>query len=155
MKKTISCPKMMLLLGVISITLFSFRAGFGGEGYEVYLNNKVILQQFGKQLDNPTTISLEQADPNDQLLVKYYRCGTSGDNRVFTIRDAKNKILKEWRFASGEGRLATMTCKVKDILSLPAARSEKLKLYYTSTEVPAGRLLASLAVNTSSTAKVR
>ena len=128
----------------LSAFLVSFSTSpTGGEGFEIFLNNKVVLQQFGKNLDKVKTLSLEQASPDDQLAILYHHCGQWGKNRVVTIKDEKNIVLKKWNFKD-EG--ARMTCKVKDIVGLQKGNSPVLKLYYSSSELPEGRQL--VAINT-------
>lgn len=122
----------------------------GGEGFEIYLNNKVVLQQFGSNMDKIKTVSLEQAAPDDQLAIVYYHCGKQGKNRELIIKDEKGNTLKKWNFKD-EG--ARMTCKVKDILGLHKENSSVLKLYYSSSELPEGRQLASINTGTKGVAK--
>ena len=130
-----------LALGVL---LFSFStAPAGGEGFEIFLNNKVVLQQFGNSMNTVKTLSLDQTAPDDQLAIIYHHCGKSGKNRVVTIKDEKNNTLKKWNFKD-EG--ARMTCKVKDIVGVQKGNSTILKLYYSSSELPEGRQL--VAINT-------
>ena len=131
--------------------LLSFStAPAGGEGFEIYLNNKVVLQQFGNSMDKIKTVSLEQASPDDQLAIVYYHCGKQGKNRTVIIKDEKDNLLKKWNFKD-EG--ARMTCKVKDILGLEKGNRSVLKLYYSSSELPEGRQLASINTGTKGVAK--
>jgi hypothetical protein len=132
----------------LSATLFSFSSKFGGEGFEVFLNNKVVLQQFGSKMNTVKTLNLEQASPNDDLAIIYHHCGKYGKNRVLTIKDGQNNTLKKWNFKD-EG--AKMVCKVKDILSLRKGNAV-LSLYYSSSELPKGRQLASLSLPASNLA---
>jgi hypothetical protein len=143
------------LLLLASFTFFSFTANKGGEGFEIYLNSKLVLQQFGSQLDNVKSIQLDQKSLNDELTIKYHHCGQVGKNRSITIKDGKNKILKEFHFADVSKASAAMTCKVKDIVGLTkASGSIKLNLYYSSSELPKGRQLASLVVTPANMAKL-
>ena len=135
------------LMAVLCILLFSFHDGKGGEGFEIYLNNKLVLQQFGKQMDAVKTIQLDNRFSKDQLTVKYHHCGRVGKGRTITIKDGQNKILKEWRFIDVSDAYAAMNCDVKEILGLQKGNS-RLNLYYSSTELPKGRLLASITGGT-------
>ncbi|HEY6502341.1 MAG TPA: hypothetical protein VIZ28_00070 [Chitinophagaceae bacterium] len=132
----------------LSLILSSFSSNKGGEGFEIYLNNKVVLQQFGNQMNTVKSIHLDQRFSNDQLVIKYHHCGQVGKNRSIVIRDAENKTLKEWKFANVSATNlvsdAAMACKVKDILSLQKNNPGKLSLYYSSNELPKGRLLANI-----------
>ena len=109
MKSIIS--KSMLVLAICA-TLFSFRNKPGGEGFEIYLNNKVVVQQFGK--------------------------------------DAHNKVLKEFNYADVATPVGAMTVNVKDLLILMRGNNQ-LKLYYSSSELPKGRMLVSFSTSAIST----
>jgi hypothetical protein len=37
----------VIALGIVCAALFSFTKPFGGEGFEIYLNNKLVLQHYG------------------------------------------------------------------------------------------------------------
>ena len=137
MKSIIS--KSMALVAVCA-TLFSFSPKPGGEGFEIYLNNKVLLQQYGSQMDAVKSLSLNQSSYNDQLTIKYHHCGKVGKNRIVTLKDGQNKMLKEWHFADAETPVAAMAVNVKDILSLQKGNG-RLNLFYSSSELPNGRLL--------------
>ena len=130
------------LLMAFSIALFSFKTGRGGDSFTIYLNNKLVLQQYVYADKSVKTISLSGANPNDELRVSYSHCGTVGKKRVLTIKDKQNKILKQFSFADGND---SMTCKVKDIPGL-TKESAELSLVYSSAEMPGGHVLASLVI---------
>jgi hypothetical protein len=137
----------ILLLGVFFTTMLSFSTKWGGEGFEIYLNNKLVLQQFGNQLNSTQSIQLDPVSADSRLSVKYFHCGRIGTSRAISIRDGQNKILKEWKFADVSAASITITdpsmvCKVADILNLGKNSSGKLNLFYTSKELPKGRVLA-------------
>jgi len=143
-----------LLLGLSGV-LFSFsvktaemifaKNNFGGEGFEVYLNDKLVLQQYGKDIDQVKSLQLDQSVSNGQLAIRYYHCGRPGKSRVVTIRDEQNVVLKEWKFGDAKDASAKVCCNVKDILALPKLKAgQKVNLYYSSNELPKGRLLAIL-----------
>ena len=146
MKSIIS--KIMTLVA-IGATLLSFSPKFGGEGFEISLNGKVVLQRYGGNIDDVKTLQLNQNSPNDQLTIRYHHCGKVGKNRIVSIKDGQNKVVKEWRFADVKETVSPMNCNVKDILSLKKANSSGLKLYYASTELPNGRLLTSIILGNS------
>jgi hypothetical protein len=157
MLSIISKVKMFRVLasGALFTFLFSFSSGTGGEGFEIYLNNKLLLQQYGSQMDAVKSLQLDQSSYNDQLTIRYHHCGKVGKNRSITIRDGGNKILKEWHFADVAGTDAAMSCKVKDILGLKKGNGKiTLNLYYTSSELPKGRMLASVVLVSQNTAKL-
>lgn len=137
----------------ICAVLFSFSPRPGGEGFEIYLNNKVVLQQYGNEMNTVKSLQLNQSSANDQLTIKYHHCGRIGKNRVVTIRDGQNKVLKEWRFEDVSVPVAGMTCNVKDIFNLNKGMTGTIKLYYSSSELPNGRLLASVTLHRAITAR--
>jgi hypothetical protein len=156
MKKINYQPTILFaLLLALSGILFSFSVktaekiftnnNFGGEGFEVYLNDKLVLQQYGKNMDQVKSLQLDQSVSNGQLAIRYYHCGQPGKSRVVTIRDEQNVVLKEWKFGDAKDASAKVCCNVKDILALPKLKAgQKVNLYYASNELPKGRLLAIL-----------
>jgi hypothetical protein len=154
MKKINYQPTILFaLLLALSGVLFSFsvktisfyKNNFGGEGFEIYLNDKLVLQQYGKDIDQVKSLQLDQSVSNGQLAIRYYHCGRPGKGRVVTIRDQQNVVLKEWKFGDAKDASAKVCCNVKDILALPKLKTgQKVNLYYSSNELPKGRLLAIL-----------
>ena len=123
----------------------SYKSNFGGEGFEVYLNDKLVLQQYGEKMNIVKTVELDQSAGNGELAIRYYHCGRPGKSRVVTIKDEKNVVLKEWRFGDAKDASARVSCNVKEIFALPKFKSgKKVNLYYSATELPNGRLLATL-----------
>src|SRR5678809_546081 len=74
-------------------TITSYKNNFGGEGFEVYLNDKLVLQQYGEKMNNVKTLELDQSASNGQLAIRYYHCGKPGKSRVVTIKDEQNLSL--------------------------------------------------------------
>ena len=156
MKKINYQPAILFtLLITLSSILFSFsiktaetifsKSNFGGEGFEVYLNDKLILQQYGEKMNVVKTIELDQSAGNGQLAIRYYHCGRPGKSRIVTIKDDQNVVLKEWRFGDAKDASAKVACNVKDIFALPKFKAgKKVSLYYAASEIPKGRLLATL-----------
>ena len=139
---------------ILCATLFSFSSGSGGEGFEIYLNNKVVLQQFGSNMNTVKTLKLDQAAANDEISVRYHHCGKVGKNRVITIKDEQDKVLKQWKFTDVSDAADRMTCQVKDIIGLKSGKNTTLKLYYSSSELPKERQLVSISVGIKSIAKL-
>ena len=135
--------------------LLSFSTGNGGgEGFEIYLNNKLVLQQYGSDMNHVKLLNLDKAADNDQLSVRYHHCGRVGKSRIITIKDAQDKVLKEWKFTDVPDVAARMSCKVKDILGLRNGKNNTLKLYYSSSELPKGRQLTSIVTGAKNVAKL-
>ena len=136
-------------LVAITAALFSFTTKPGGEGFEISLNNKVVIQRFGSNINAVNSLPLNQAVSGYQLTVKYHHCGKVGKHRIISIRDGQNNVLKEFRYADAAKPVAPMDIPVKDILGLKKGNAGSLKLYYTSSELPNGRMLATIVIGTS------
>src|SRR5258706_10860555 len=130
------------LLILFSATLFSFSSKKGGDSFEVWLNGKRVLQQYVHVAKGVQTLQLAQASENDKLDICYNHCGQTGKSRYITIKDENNRPLKVWKFADAAGSNMAMSFKLKDILSLKKNKTDKLNLFYSSSELPNGRLLA-------------
>ncbi len=149
MKKSMISKGLMLL--TVAATLLSFSPMFGGEGFEISLNGKTVVQRYGPNLDDIKTLQLNPGSINDQLTIKYHHCGRVGKNRIVSLKDSQNKTVKEWRFADVNEPVAAMNCNVKEFLSVK--NTGTLKLYYSSSELPKGRLLANVIISNNSVAK--
>ena len=130
------------LLILFCATLFSFSSKKGGDSFEVWLNGKRVLQQYVHVAKGIQTLQFAQASGNDKLDIYYSHCGQTGKNRYITIKDENNRPLKVWKFADATGGNVAMSFKLKDILSLKKNKTDKLNLFYSSSELPDGRLLA-------------
>lgn len=150
MKSIISKATMLL---ITTAALLSFSPKFGGEGFEILLDGKVVLQQFGKDINNVKNLQLNANSPNDKLTIKYYHCGRVGKNRTVTIKDGQDKLLKEWRFRDAATPVSDMSCHVKDILDLQSKNNKIFKIFYSSTELPNGRQLVSVVMDNNSVVK--
>src|SRR5262245_62027010 len=119
MRTLISNAKAITCLAGLALcaALFSFSTNRGGgEGFEIYLNNKLVLQQFNHDMKAIKTLKLDQTNENDELSVRYYHCGHVGKNRVISIKGENDIVLKQWKFTDVTNSSASMSCKVKDIL---------------------------------------
>ena len=132
-----------------STMVFSYTTKPGGEGFEIYLNNKVVIQQYGNEMNTVKSLPLNLQASNDELTIKYHHCGNIGKNRVITIKDQQNNVLKEFRYVDATSGVSAMLVRVKDLTVLKKGNSSLLKLYYSSSELPKGRMLASLMTNAS------
>ena len=134
-----------ITLCVLCLSLFSFSSKMGGDSFEIYLNSKRILQQFVSHSSTVTSFQLDQRNSNEQMDVYYRHCGQVGTDRDIQVKDAQNHLLKEWHFADVTDSRAPMSFKVNDILNLQKKNNPgKVNLYYSSKQLPGGRLLASI-----------
>ena len=150
--KTIQKKLLVLtaLMG-ICICLLSFSSPRGGEGFEIYLKNKLMVQQFGKEMNSVKTLQLNPNYANEEITIKYYHCGQAGKDRHVTIKDMQGKVLKDWRFYDNS-RNGAMDCPVNEIVALQKQNSS-VDLYYSSKELPNGRLLVTLTSSNDSQVK--
>ncbi len=141
--------KKTMLTAVLLLVISSFHSSFttstGGEGFEIYVDNKLVLQQFHQQMKQTKNIQLTAANSKSVLKVKYYHCGMAGKSRILALKNAEQKTLQQWEFKNEEGKNFGITVAVKDILaSQQKPGNTTVYLYYASKEAPQGRLLAGI-----------
>ena len=124
--------------------LFSFSSSKGGDSFEIRLNGKRVIQQFVHVTKGVQTLHLAQTSDKDKLDIYYSHCGQIGTSRYITIKDEKNRPLKVWKFSDVGASTPVMSFNLKDIVSLKKNNGDKLGIYYSSHELPHGRLLAIL-----------
>jgi len=82
-------------------------------------------------------------------------CTYCGCNKKITTNHSVEEVyisavLKEWKF--GDTKDSKLCCSMKDIFALPKIKEGKtVNLYYSSNELPNGRLLAILSTVNKST----
>lgn len=133
-----------IALVAIAATLFSFTTNFGGEGFEIFVNGKVVIQSFGKDVGKVKTLALNTALPNDKISFRYYHCGQVGKNRLVTIKNANNSTLKVWDYT--DVKTGDLNCTVKDLLNLQKG-AKTFRVFYSSSELPKGRELVEIVFN--------
>jgi hypothetical protein len=148
--KTIKSMAAIALCAII----FSFAPTGGGEGFQIFLNDKVVLQQYGNAMKTVKNLNLDNAADNDQLSVRYDHCGRAGKSRIIIIKDGNDKVLKQFKFSDVADPAAPMSCKVKNIRILQTGKDKTLKLFYSSAELPEGRLLTSIVTGAKNVAKL-
>ena len=153
MKPTISKLRAVKLLMWIaaSAILFSFSGDTGADSYKVYLNDKLILQQYVSRQASVPDLPLDESVANDELAIYYNHCGKIGTARNISIKDGNDQLLKEWKYTDVSGTDTGMHCSVKDILTLSKGKA-KVNLYYSSKEIPDGMILASIVTKDKKTA---
>jgi len=139
--KKYSVFAMVLSVMFLSITSFSFTNNKGGDVFEIYLNGKQMIQQFVHGDKSAKTLHLASIGENDKIEVFYSHCGVTGKSRVLTIRNEKNELVKELKFAD-VAKHSRMVFQKKDI---PGNKSSKMNLYYSSKELTTPKLLATIS----------
>ena len=157
MKQFISksiAAKSLALLAIIS-ALFSFSSPLGGDLYEIYLDHKIVVKQYVTMKEPVKTLELDKSIADQQLDVFYSHCGKTGTKRSITIRDGQN-ILKQWSYPDGGTVNTKMACKVKDLLGLQKTNNPtRVDLIYSSQEIPEGKILATLVLESDSRASAK
>jgi hypothetical protein len=146
---------MKLLLVIFCVGLFSFSSTRGGDSFEIWLNGKMMLQQFVHVSSAVQTLHLSAASENDKLQIYYRHCGQVGTNRYITIKDENDRPLKVWQFANSDGNNSGMSIKLKDVSRLKKSKDSKLNIFYSSSQLPNGKMLASLAVSNETSVAVK
>lgn len=138
-----------LIMAVLS-TIFSYPSFAGGDHYEIYLNKKLITKQLVTQSASALHLRLDKANYNEELTIYYSHCGVTGKERSLVLKDGKGKLLREWKFDNGSNASA-MRIPVKEIFDLKMSGND-FTLYYTSKELPNGRVLTAINLNNKNTA---
>lgn len=146
MKQTIKFAGIAwLALFMICGGLFSFSPKMGGDHFEIFLNKKLVFREFVHQAKGVKSFELDQSNPNATLDIYYGHCGQTGTSRSIIIKDAQDHVLKQFNFSDAPGASKYMSCRVREITNLEKKNSSnKLHLYYSSKELPKGRMLAAI-----------
>ena len=146
-------PAWTAVLTCTILLLQAFTAKAGGEVFEIYLNNKLILQQAAYKPFTLQSLQLDKTNINDELVIYYHHCGQTSKGRSIAIRDDKGNMIREWKFADGDGKSA-MKIPVKDLLQLDKGYAHaNLSIFYSSQQLPKGRALSALQLNGKSTTR--
>ncbi|HYI76317.1 MAG TPA: hypothetical protein VEW65_01775 [Chryseolinea sp.] len=148
MKKIIRFSWAYALVGVsLCSILFSFSHIIGAHNFQVFLDDKMIADQYVDSKSIIPTLRIDPSDNNSQLIIKYNECGRTVSGRAIIIKGDKNQVLKDWRFEGAtSGYKDPMTCPVKDIVALKQKGINTLKLFYSSKEFPEGQQIANLNI---------
>jgi hypothetical protein len=131
-----------IVLAVSGLMLFSFAVKPGGEGYEIFVGNNLLVQQFGGKQELKS-LRWSPSMANEEMIIRYYHCGKAGKGRVVTIKDIDDNTLKQFRFP--DASTPAMSLQMKVITDLNSAKKAKrVKLYYSSAELPKGRMLTEI-----------
>jgi len=143
----LTIKKKLPLLGLAVLLLCSFILP-GGDSYEVYVGNERIIRQHVFDMKKVPVITLSEKQADLQMSISYSHCGTVGKKRMITIRDEKNSVYKKWSYNDGSvaasliGSGRVMKIPVSDILDARKKNGQKkLKIYYSSKELPDGKEL--------------
>jgi len=130
-------PKIHVTRCLAALSFFMVLSSFalmpGTDYFEVYLNNKMVLQESMYNRKATPALLLDETS-TDQLRVYYSHCGATGTSRKITLKDEQNKSLKEWRFPDVDKTVKdAMSCSVKEITAFKKG-GHTLTLYYSAKE---------------------
>ena len=132
--------KFMICFAVCT-ALFSFSVKPGSDSFTIYLNNKLMIQQYVTRDEAVKNLVLNESYSDDLLNINYSHCGKTGSGRTISFMDHQKKVLKKWNFSDDSGEAVSV--KVGDVLALQKmSKNNSLKLVYASNELPEGRTLA-------------
>lgn len=141
MKQKIHFISKGFILIMIAVFFQGFSKNRGGDYYRIFLNEKLVVEQFLTQPKGFAPLSLSTANGNDQLFIHYSHCGVAGKDRTITLADEKGKPVKMWRFA--DSKSTAMQLPVKEILNA-SGKMGTGSIYYASKEKPSSQLLTKL-----------
>lgn len=141
-----------LVVIVLSAFLCSFSEKPGVESFTIYLNDKVLLQEYLTDDRIVKTISLTAGNSDDALRIHYNHCGKTGIERTVSILDDDKKVLKTWRFSDHTPPL--MKIDMKEVFAV-TKKTQGLKLVYTSKELSKGAVLAAINVENDTKASLK
>jgi hypothetical protein len=153
MKKISRLSRVHALVGVaLCSILFSFALPMGSHSVQVYLDSKLVIDQYIHSKANVPKLTLDPAEKYSQLIVKYNECGRTVTGRAIILKDDNNKVLKKWTFeGESTGYEESMSCSVKDIIALKPREINTMKLYYSSHEFPESQQIAHIVIVDKST----
>ncbi len=126
---------------LLLLALSSFGLWPGSDSFEVYINNKLVLEQYVYNRKATPPLLLDEAG-TEQIDVFYSHCGITGTSRKITLKDEQNKILKEWRFPDVDAHVKNaMSCNAKDIAAFKKGH-QSLNLFYSAKEIQKEIMLA-------------
>ncbi len=139
----------LYMLAALCFITFGFTTKAGLDSYEIYLNDKLVLQQYVNQPLNLRKLKLNTANDQDELRIHYKHCTKDdvGSGRSITIKDQKGNTLKKWEFADVRSNRSAMVIPVKALRALEKSNGKDgLYLHYNAKEHehPEGEMLASL-----------
>lgn len=138
--------KGLLALAALCAVLSAFAPMPGAHNYQVYLDNKIVADQYVNRNTIAPKIAVDPAENQTQLIIKYNECGRTVTGRTITIKDTDEKVLKEWKFdGTAKGYESPMSCSIKDIVALKP-RNKEMKVYYASADFPEGQHVVTLVV---------
>lgn len=138
-----------------STTLFAVLATFilcaftplpGGYSYEVYLNDRLVIQEHLYGRKEAPTVPLNTTAAQDELSIMFNDCNKVDTSRKISLKTEDDKTLKEWTFADSPDLKDHMDIKVSEITVFRKNHST-VKLMYSSKQVSDGVHLVNIQLS--------
>lgn len=140
-----------LFLLACATMLASFATLPGGDSFEVYLDNELIMKEHVYAQRHIKPLVLDK-NSDASLAIHFNHCGVTGTSRSLTLRDEKQKVLKEWTFKDVNPSIKDpMPVTVSDLAAVTSSQ-KNVSLYYTSKELDNAVMLAPVSWVDKSTA---
>jgi hypothetical protein len=134
MKTSILCT---VVIAVFSLSLISFSPRPGAHSFQVFVDNKLVVERYASADMKPLTITIPS--PDSRIDVHYSECGRLVSGRKLTIKDENGRVLKTWDFAgTASGLEEAMTLRAKDLATFDGYRGVGLKVVYSSNDFQEG-----------------
>ncbi len=149
MKTVFRVPGMgrALILTLLSCFILAVSAMAGGDGYEVYLNKKLLIRQSLAEPLDLKTLVLNESNRSDKLVIKFIQCNApnkTGKNRAISVKNAEGKVVKEWKFKDATADFILMEIPVSEVLALQQSAAGTLSLCYSAEGMQKSQNLASI-----------
>jgi len=139
--------KTVVIFTALCAVMSAFAPMPGAHSFQVYLDDKIVADQYMKASHIAPKIIIDPAENHKQLVLKYSECGRTVSGRVISIKDNNDKLLKEWKFdGTTKAFEDPMTFNIKDLVALKQKSSNTLKLYYASADFPGGQHVVTLVL---------
>jgi len=89
------------------------------------------------------TLTLDQYPADAQVTIRYYNCGNLDKSRTITFKNGRNEVIKTVRYGDATRENTDMNCTVQELRGVKK-NNEVVHLYYTSKEIPEGRLILAI-----------
>jgi hypothetical protein len=138
-----------VVIAALCLVLASFRLMPGAHSFQLYLDDKMVAEQYVSSKTAAPKIELGATGKYNDIVVKYNECNHPTSGRVLTIKDEQDNTLKQWNYeGQTTGYKDPMILKVKDVVALKPKGNNTLRLYYSSKEFENGQLIANVVVGT-------
>ena len=141
-----------LFVATAFVALCSFAFVPGGASYEVFLNRDRVLNEHLYGRKEAPTLPLTMSAAQDELAVTFSNCGKVDTKRKISLKDEKDKLLKEWNFSDSPDIKNQMVIRVNEITRFKD-QSPMPRLVYSSKELTTDVHLVTLQLGSSTARK--